>query len=39
MLSKLERYLEGLPTPGPVGEGQQLDEETKKALKSLGYVD
>lgn len=39
MLSKLERYLEGLPTPGPVGEGQQLDEETKKVLKSLGYVD
>lgn len=39
MLSKLNRYMSNLPAPGPVAEQQQqLDEKTKNALKSLGYV-
>lgn len=38
MLSKLNRYMSNLPAPGPVAEQQQLDEKTKNAIKSLGYV-
>jgi len=39
MRSKLNRYMSNLPAPGPVAEQQQqLDEKTKKAIKSLGYV-
>jgi arylsulfatase A-like enzyme len=39
MLSELNRYLATLPAPGPPPPAQELDEHTKKALKSLGYVD
>jgi arylsulfatase A-like enzyme len=39
LLSKLNQYLAKLPKPGPALPAQQLDESTKKALKSLGYVD
>ncbi len=39
MLSDLNRYLAKLPEPGPATDGKELDENTKKALKSLGYVE
>ena len=38
MLQKLNKYLASLPQPGLAAPAQQLDEQTKKALKSLGYV-
>jgi arylsulfatase A-like enzyme len=38
MLAKMDTYLARLPKPGPAGPEQQLDEKTKEALKSLGYV-
>jgi arylsulfatase A-like enzyme len=38
MLSELNQYLANLPPPGPAPPAQELDENTKKALKSLGYV-
>lgn len=38
MSQKLIDYVTSLPLPGPSTPAQQLDEETKKALKSLGYV-
>jgi len=39
MLSALNRYLAQLPPPGSVSPAsQQVDPETQKALKSLGYV-
>jgi arylsulfatase A-like enzyme len=39
MLSKMSEYLAKLPPPGPALPAQELDEDTTKALKSLGYVD
>jgi arylsulfatase A-like enzyme len=39
MLSKMNQYLANLPRPGLASPPQELDESTKKALKSLGYVD
>jgi arylsulfatase A-like enzyme len=39
LLSKMNQYLAKLPKPGPTLPVQQLDESTKKTLKSLGYVD
>ena len=39
MMSDLNWYLERLPGPGPAPEAQDLDEDTKKALKSLGYLE
>ena len=38
MLVRLKNYVAKLPSPGPAAPVQQLDEHTKKALKSLGYV-
>jgi arylsulfatase A-like enzyme len=38
MLSKMNQYLASLPKPGPAPSPQTVDEDTKKALKSLGYV-
>ena len=39
MLARLNRYVSNLPPPDPVAEEQQiLDEETRNALRSLGYV-
>jgi len=38
LLSKMERYLARLPEPGPASPAQQLDTGTKRALKSLGYL-
>ncbi|MHC4395951.1 MAG: sulfatase [Planctomycetota bacterium] len=38
MLLDMERYLAGLPKPYPVSAEQKVDEDTKKALESLGYV-
>jgi len=38
MLLRLKSYMAKLPGPGPAAPVQQLDEHTKKALKSLGYV-
>lgn len=39
MQSELKRYLQQLPGPGHVLTSQEVDEEIKQALKSLGYVD
>jgi arylsulfatase A-like enzyme len=38
MLSEMNRYLLKLPGPGPATPPKELDENTRKALKSLGYV-
>lgn len=39
MLAKMDRYIAALPKPESVSEQQALDEETRKALKGLGYVE
>lgn len=39
MLTKMEQYIAALPQPKPVSGRQELDEETRKALESLGYVE
>ncbi len=39
LASKLERTLAALPKPGPAGTERTLDEETGRALKSLGYLE
>ncbi len=36
--ASLRTYLDGLPRPDPTVAGE-LDEQTKEALKSLGYID
>jgi arylsulfatase A-like enzyme len=38
LASKLERTLAALPKPGPAGPERAVDEETERALKSLGYL-
>lgn len=38
MLSGLNQYLAKLPAPGAAGPARELDEQTKEALRSLGYV-
>ena len=38
LMAKMNRYLDSLPEPGPAPQTQELDENTKNALKSLGYV-
>lgn len=38
MLMNMEQYLAALPKPLPSPSEQQIDEETKKALQSLGYI-
>ena len=38
MMAALNCYLAKLPAPGPASPAGALDEETKKALKSLGYI-
>jgi arylsulfatase A-like enzyme len=38
MLTELNKYLGRLPKPGPPDNVERLDEQTKEALKSLGYV-
>jgi arylsulfatase A-like enzyme len=39
MMAQMEAYLKTLPKPGTPAPAQELDEDTKKALKSLGYVE
>jgi arylsulfatase A-like enzyme len=34
----VERYFASLPAPGAAGPPQALDEETRRALESLGYI-
>ncbi len=38
MAARLLDYLEGLPEPGETGSGEEIDDQTKQALESLGYV-
>ncbi len=38
MAARLLEYLEGLPEPGEASTGDEIDEQTKEALESLGYV-
>jgi len=38
MQSELDNYLAALPKPGPAGPQEQLDEQTRRALQSLGYL-
>ena len=38
MMRRLNGYLATLPAPGPPGPERNLDEETRKALESLGYL-
>ena len=38
MTSELNQYIAQMPPPGPAASAQQLDDQTKKALESLGYV-
>ena len=38
MMGRLNGFLDGLPPPGPAGPGGRVDEETGKALESLGYL-
>jgi len=35
---KLNAYIDGLPPPGEAGPAQEVDEETRDALRNLGYV-
>ncbi len=37
MMTGLNGYLASLPAPGLAGPSQVIDEETTKALESLGY--
>lgn len=39
MGEELKRYLEELPEPGPPAPAEELDEQTKEALKKLGYLE
>ena len=39
MRTSLLEYLESLPRPGPAGPARTLDESTREALESLGYLD
>jgi arylsulfatase len=34
----INEFITSLPKPGPSGPPQEIDNDTKKALKSLGYV-
>ena len=36
--NRMTNDLVGLPPPGPQAAGGQVDEETMKALKSMGYI-
>jgi len=38
MLSNMEQYLEALPKPKRDFAEQEIDEQTKKTLESLGYI-
>ncbi len=38
MLVRLNKYLAALPSPGPAAQPGALDDQTKEALKSLGYL-
>jgi len=38
MLARMDKYISALPKPGPAGPAKEIDQETIKALKSLGYV-
>ncbi len=38
MLARLDKYISALPKPGPADPAKEIDQETMKALKSLGYV-
>jgi len=38
MLAELDNYLAALPRPGPAGPQGQIDEKTRRALQSLGYL-
>ena len=39
METRLTDYLRSLPRPPDAGEPQLLDEETRKALENLGYLE
>ncbi|MBU2529532.1 MAG: hypothetical protein KKD35_00705, partial [Elusimicrobia bacterium] len=39
MMSDLNRYIAKLPKPRLANTVKELDEDTKKALRSLGYVE
>lgn len=39
MESAINEFISYMPKPGPAGPLQEVDEKTKKALKSLGYVE
>ena len=39
MLARLDEYLASLPEPGPADAAESVDQETQKALESLGYLD
>lgn len=39
MQLKMDQYLDGLPKPKAVSAQHKVDEETQKALKSLGYIE
>ena len=38
MSALLERYMDSLPRPGQAGRPKELDDETRRALRSLGYL-
>ncbi len=38
MLTRLDKYISALPKPGLADPTKEIDPETMKALKSLGYV-
>ena len=39
MERELEDFLADLPTPAPQGEVREVDEETRRALRNLGYLE
>jgi arylsulfatase A-like enzyme len=39
MTSAMDAFVEQLPAPRAAGAVQRLDDETRRALKSLGYLD
>ena len=38
MMAELDQFLTGLPKPGAAEPGKRLEQETEKALRSLGYL-
>jgi hypothetical protein len=36
---RLQALVDALPQPGPTGPGRAIDEQTRRALEELGYLE